>query len=36
MRPKIPVNLGKFLNNIQVKHLRMGQKFTIKKEEYKN
>ena len=33
--PKIPVNLGKFLNNIQVKHLRMGQKFILRKKNIK-
>ncbi len=33
--PKIPVNLGKFLNNIQVKHIRMGQKFTLRKKNIK-
>ena len=33
--PKIPVNLGKFLNNIQVKHLRMGQKFILRKRNIK-
>jgi two-component system osmolarity sensor histidine kinase EnvZ len=32
---KIPVNLGKFLNNIQVKHLRMGQKFILRKKNIK-
>lgn len=33
--PKSPVNLGKFLNNIQVKHLRMGQKFILRKRNIK-
>jgi len=33
--PKIPVNLGKFLKNIQIKHLRMGQKFTLRKKNIK-
>jgi len=30
--PKTPINLGKLLKNIQTKHKRMGQNFTLKKK----
>ncbi len=33
--PKSPINLNKILKEIQTKHLRMGQKFTIKKKNNK-
>jgi two-component system osmolarity sensor histidine kinase EnvZ len=30
--PKTPINLGKLLKNVQTKHKRMGQNFTLKKK----